>query len=120
MSKSDIIYYGVPKNSQRVIKTTSAKSHPVHQSGEGAARPNDLPHNLHAVALVERAGHSIFFTDGEVEVTARGLDDLAHELLEDPPSRAAELAAVENLVEHDRASRDVHVARASPLAVFLD
>src|ERR1019366_10825046 len=76
MSKSDIIYYGIPKNSQRVIKTTSAKSHPVHQSGKRAARPTHLAHNGHAEALVERACHGIFFSDREVKVAARGLDDL--------------------------------------------
>ncbi len=47
-----------------------------------------------AVASIKSTRHGVFFPHGQIEVAARGLDDLLNELLEDPPAGLAELAAV--------------------------
>ncbi len=71
------------------------------------------------MALVEGASHGILFPDREVQVAPGRLDDLLGEPLEDPPSRAAELLGVENLVEHDTANRNLDSTHAGALLVLL-
>jgi hypothetical protein len=53
-----------------------------------------------------------------VEIGPGRLHDLVEELLEDLAAFAAELAAIENLVKHDRPSRGLNVAEAGLLPVL--
>jgi hypothetical protein len=71
------------------------------------------------VALVESASDHVFSAHGQVQVTASKLHNLIDQLIEDPPTSPVELTAVENLVEHDHASGNLHVAHAGAFRVSL-
>lgn len=92
---------------------------PINQPRHRSILPHNSAHNLHAVALVESAGDRVLLAHTEVEIAARWLHYLRDELPEDPPARAVELLAVENLVKHDRASGHLHAADAGAFFVLL-
>lgn len=69
--------------------------------------------------LIKSARDRVFLPHAQIQSAARGLNDLIHELPERSPTRTAELITVENLMEHDRASRNLHVADKSALPVLL-
>jgi hypothetical protein len=71
------------------------------------------------VALVKLVGDRVVLAHTQVEIAARAVHDLTHELIEDPPTSPVELTAVEDLVQHDRASRNSHVANAGAFLIFL-
>jgi hypothetical protein len=92
---------------------------PIDQPRYCSIFPSHGARNLHAVALVESANDRIFPSHAKVQIAARRLRDLTHKLLEHATTRATELLTVYDLVDRNRASRDVNLADASFLAVFL-
>jgi len=92
---------------------------PIDQPRYRSILPSHSAHDLHAVALIESACDHIFPSHTQVQIAASRLYDLAHELLQDFATLAAELAAVQNLVKHDRASGNLHVAHAGAFPVSL-
>lgn len=69
--------------------------------------------------FIETTRDLVRSSDTQVQIAARWLNDLIHEPPKNQPARATELVAVENLVQHDRASGDLNLAHASALPVLL-
>jgi len=98
----------------------SGGSQPIDQPRYRSILPNHSAYDLHAVALIELAGDRVVLAHTQVEIAARWLHNLVHKLLEDFPPRAVELPGVQDLVQHDTASWNLHLAHAGPLLVLLE
>src|SRR5208282_2644450 len=92
---------------------------PIHQPRHGSVFPIHGASDLHAVAFIKLARDLVFLAHTQVEVAARWLHDFLHELPEHFPPCPVELPGVEDLMQHDRACRDLHRTHGSPLPVLL-
>jgi len=91
----------------------------IDQSRYRLPLPRNRTRNLHAMTFIESACDRVLCSHAEVQIAARWLHDLVHELPEDSAARAVELVTIENLVQHDRPGWNLHIADAGSLPILL-